>query len=73
MLRKVERDLLAPAAILLTRGKPVYISPIRSKLGFILSISMTWRDVIEISYRCSISSYFLTKETDSCLMRESPM
>ena len=51
MFKKVAIDLFAPAAILLTRGSPLYISPIKSKLGFILSISMTWRDVIEISYK----------------------
>ena len=51
MFKKVAIDLLAPAAMRLRRGSPVYISPIRSKLGFILSISITWRDVIDISYK----------------------
>lgn len=69
MLRNVAIDLLAPEAMRLTRGSPVYISPMRSKLGFILSISITWREVIEINYRCNISNCFFKNETDSCLER----
>ena len=41
MLRKVDIVLFVTAAIRLTNGNPVYISPIKSKLGFILSISIT--------------------------------
>ena len=73
MFKNVANDLLAPAAMRLTRGSPVYISPIRSKEGFIRSISITWRDVIDINCKCSISSYFFTKETDSCLHLDSPI
>ena len=73
MLRKVDIVLFVTAAIRLTNGKPVYISPIKSKLGFILSISITWRDVIDISCKCSISSYFFMKEIDSLLFRDRPI
>ena len=73
MFRNVANDLFETAAIRLTNGRPVYISPIRSKLGLILSISITWREVIEIICKCSISSYFLRKETDSFLSLERAM
>ena len=67
MLRKVAALLLAPAAILFTRGSPVIISPIRSNEGFYRNMTTTYRDVIEISCKCNISSYFLRYEIDSFL------
>lgn len=69
MLRKVATFLLAPDAMRLTRGKPVIISPIKSKEGFYCSITTTYRDVIEISYKCNISNCFFKNEMDSFLHR----